>query len=163
MLWAHRGCVCAAHLLLICFTSGNYSSLSVDRLNSKIYTIYKPPSHWLRPHPVACLRNNLRKRTLDRDYTVFPDFFWLVLSSPQATLFVKIDKVAQATLFVKIDKLDLAFWFLPILVSWLDVSVIPGTAISKRLLRLHAIYVSLRYCPRIKFSASFLIMKSHML
>ena len=27
------------------FTSWNSSSLSVDRLNSKIYTIYKPPSH----------------------------------------------------------------------------------------------------------------------
>jgi len=31
--------------------------------------------HWLRPHLVACLRNNLRRKPLDRGCTVSLDFF----------------------------------------------------------------------------------------
>jgi len=36
--------------------------------------------HWLRPHPVACPRNDLRRKTLDRGCTAPLDFFGQVLS-----------------------------------------------------------------------------------
>jgi len=60
------------------FTSRNPSSLSVDRLNLKY--IRSSESHWLRPLPDACPRNDLRRKTLDRGCTVLFDFFWQVLS-----------------------------------------------------------------------------------
>jgi len=60
------------------FTSRNFLSLSVDCLNSKMYTICRVS--WLRPHLVACPRNDLRRQTLDRGCTVPLDFFWQVLS-----------------------------------------------------------------------------------
>ena len=53
----------SAPMMLLCcsltsasFTPRNPSSLSVDRLNSKIHTICRAS---LRPHPVACPRNDL--------------------------------------------------------------------------------------------------------
>ena len=64
----------ATMILLYCslasasFTSRNPSSLSVDRLNSKIYTICR--ALLIGAHPVACPRNDFRKRKLDRGCTV---------------------------------------------------------------------------------------------
>jgi len=59
------------------FTSRNPSSLSVDHLNSKIYTIFR--ASLIATHPVACPRNDLRRKTLDRGCPVSLDFFWQVL------------------------------------------------------------------------------------
>ena len=74
----------SAPMMLLCcsltsasFTPRNPSSLSVDRLNSKIHTICRAS---LRPHPVACPRNDLWRKTVDRGYTVPLDFFWSVFS-----------------------------------------------------------------------------------
>ena len=86
---------------------------------------------------------------------------------------------AHVTFFVKGDILEHTCWLLcsihtdasslrwhpadcvlPILVSWLEIRVIPATAIPKRLLRLHGICLSLKYLPSINFPASCLGMKS---
>ena len=75
-LWAHRWYFCTSSAS---FTFKNPSSLSVDRVNSDIY-IRSSELHWLRPHLVACPRNNWRRKTLDRGCTVSLDFFWQVLS-----------------------------------------------------------------------------------
>jgi len=72
-----------APMMLLCcsfasasFTSRNPSSLSVVCLN----VFWSADPHRLRPHPVTCPRNDLRRTTLDRCCTVPLDFFWLVLS-----------------------------------------------------------------------------------
>ena len=49
---------------------------------------------------------------------------------------------------------------LPILIRKLAVGVIPATAIPKRLLRFHGIFLSIKYFPSIKFPASCLSVES---
>ena len=60
-------CSCASASL----TSRNPSSPSVQILKY----IRSSEHHWLRPHPVACPRNDLRRKTRDRGCTVSLDFF----------------------------------------------------------------------------------------
>jgi len=98
-LWAHQWCFCAAYLLLLLSPLGTprpclstvwilQSLIDCDPIRSPaLETIYEErpwiryaEPHWLRPHPVACPRNDLRRKTLDRGCTLPLDFFWLVLS-----------------------------------------------------------------------------------
>jgi len=66
--------------------------------------------HWLRPHPVASPINDLWRKTLDRSCTVFPDFFWLVLSPHFLCLFRQIFCAADSWLFLSPQRAHVAFF-----------------------------------------------------
>ena len=89
----------------------------IDDCCSQIIDDCSSEPHWLRPHLVACPRNDLRRKPLDRGCTVSLDFFWQVLSplylvpSPPAypccrflELFSSPQR-AHVTFFVKRNKL----------------------------------------------------------
>jgi len=67
-----------SHLLLLLSSLGTFCPcLSIVSILKYIRSV---DLHWLRPHPVACPRNDLRRKTLDPGCAVPLDFFWLVLS-----------------------------------------------------------------------------------
>ena len=108
-----------AFVLFVCFCFFHFKEppVSVRWLVKFWVYIQSTEPHWLRPHPVACPRNNL----LDWNCHGFLYFLWLVPHFAfSARFFFAADFLilfsspqrAHVTFFVKRDKFELAFWLI---------------------------------------------------